>query len=104
MKNPLSVVVLVGAFVLGLSVAVPAQDIPDTPYDESESLPYQGAPSSPNKLIEEQARADRPMRMFVALFRASTDIRPDGNSPVRTERAGEPVRESLAILNCALRC
>ena len=33
--------VLLIAVVLGLSVAVPAEDVPETAYDESESLPYE---------------------------------------------------------------
>ena len=32
------------ALVFGLSVAVPAEDIPETTYDESETLPYEGTP------------------------------------------------------------
>ena len=33
--------VLLIAVVLGVSVAVPAEDVPETAYDESESLPYE---------------------------------------------------------------
>jgi len=33
--------VLLATFVLSVSFAVPAEDVPETPYDESESLPYE---------------------------------------------------------------
>lgn len=30
--------------VLSVSIAVPAEDVPETAYDESESMPYEGSP------------------------------------------------------------
>ena len=36
--------VLLVALVLSLSCAVPAEDRPETAYDESEALPYEGTP------------------------------------------------------------
>jgi hypothetical protein len=47
MRGRCSVLVLLVLFVLlafGASLAVPAEDIPETPYDESESVPYQVTP------------------------------------------------------------
>jgi hypothetical protein len=29
----------------GVSLAVPAEDVPETPYDESEAVPYEGTPA-----------------------------------------------------------
>jgi hypothetical protein len=44
MKTLRVVWVLLVALVLGLSFAVPAEDVPDTAYDESEALPYESIP------------------------------------------------------------
>jgi hypothetical protein len=38
--------------VLGLSPALPAEDLPDTTYDESETQPYEGAPSISNLMAQ----------------------------------------------------
>jgi hypothetical protein len=37
--------VLLAAFAISLSLALPAEDVPETPYDESESMPYESTPS-----------------------------------------------------------
>ena len=44
MKRPCSIFVLLVLLVFGVSLAVPAEDVPETPYDESEALPYEGTP------------------------------------------------------------
>jgi hypothetical protein len=36
--------VLLLLLVFGVSVVLPAEDVPETPYDESEVLPYAGTP------------------------------------------------------------
>jgi len=44
MRKPRSALLFFVLLVLGLSIAVPAEDLPETAYDESEGLPYEGAP------------------------------------------------------------
>jgi len=44
MRKPRSVLVLLLLLVFNVSVVVPAEDVPETPYDESEALPYEGTP------------------------------------------------------------
>lgn len=41
MRRPESILVLFVLLAFGASLAVPAEDIPETPYDESESVPYE---------------------------------------------------------------
>lgn len=43
MRRPRSTLILFVLLILGLSLAVPAEDLMETAYDESESLPYQRA-------------------------------------------------------------
>jgi hypothetical protein len=38
--------------VLGISPAIPAEDLPDTAYDESETQPYESIPSIPNLMAQ----------------------------------------------------
>jgi hypothetical protein len=44
MRRPCSVLVLCVLLGFGVSLAVPAEDVPETAYDESEGLPYEGTP------------------------------------------------------------
>jgi len=44
MRRPCSILVLFMLLTFGVSLAVPAKDVPETVYDESEALPYEGTP------------------------------------------------------------
>jgi len=44
MKKPHFILVLFLLLAFGVSLAVPAEDVPETPYDESEALLYEGTP------------------------------------------------------------
>ena len=44
MRGPRSVFVLLLLLMLGVCLVVPAENVPETPYDESEALPYESTP------------------------------------------------------------
>ena len=44
MRRHWSVLILFVLLGFGVSLAVPAEDVPETAYDESEALPYEGTP------------------------------------------------------------
>ena len=44
MRKPRSALLFFVLLVLGLSLAVPVEDLPETAYDESEAQPYEGSP------------------------------------------------------------
>jgi|SRR5208283_1793218 len=44
MKKPYFALALFLLLGFGVSLVVPAEDVPETPYDESEALPYEGTP------------------------------------------------------------
>jgi len=44
MRRPCSAFIFFVLLVFGVSLAVPAEDVPETSYDESETLPYEGTP------------------------------------------------------------
>ena len=48
-----SFLVVLAALVLGLSFAVPVEDVPETLYDESETLPYESTP--PFSIVQQES-------------------------------------------------
>ena len=44
MRRPCSILVLCVLLGFGVSLAVPAEDVPETSYDESEAVPYESTP------------------------------------------------------------
>ena len=44
MRRPCFILILFVLLGFGLSLAVPAEDVPETAYDESEALPYESTP------------------------------------------------------------
>jgi hypothetical protein len=91
--------VLLAALTLSLFFAFPAEDVPETAQDESESLPYETTPFLSCVLVEESATAlsvvpidqsdSRPALRYVA---------------VRAELSWHPNLCSLTILDHTLRC
>ena len=101
MKALRSLLVLFGVLVLGLSFAVPAEDVADTPFDESQSLAYESALPVLSNLIEAHGRTRTIIRRFT-LFQPSSFIETDARSRVSARE--EQIREFLSILSCPLRC
>ena len=99
MNGPRSVFILLAALVLGLSMALPQQDLPETAYDESESLPYEGTPlftvSLPDCLSQpiDQSRSCAPRRTAVRL--QGTNLRAKDRFALASSRT---------ILDHSLRC
>jgi len=97
-----SVLVLSLVLVLGLSFAVPAEDIPETAYDESETLPYESAPLF--SLVQESVRAPESVltRAFPLAFRPTA--RGDKTLAEQSGRKPHAIRVSVTILNHSFRC
>ena len=89
--------------VFGFSLAVPAENLPETAYDESEGLPYGSTPLFSNVISQAAAPKAQDVRSAVdlgsrALF-PFTSTRLNGK-----DASGSPnVRGALALL-CILRC
>jgi len=96
-----SVLVVLAAFALSLSLAVPAEDLPETAYDESETLPYEMT-STLSAVVQEsaltlQALPIVPSDLFSAPRHASYRA-------VCRRLAAHHVSDSLLILDSTLRC
>lgn len=90
--------------ILGLSVAVPAEDVPETAFDESESPPYEGTPVFAIVVPQVAARAARTMTCVSPLIRfAPVTGRCQCRLPYERVPA-HPDSDSLTIFDCSLRC
>jgi len=94
--------VLLVTFTLGLSFAVPAEDLPETPYDESESLPYEMTPSLSGGLVEESA----PTLQIVSI--GPTDLLSTPGHALsqasRKDLAPYQIADSLILIHHSFRC
>jgi hypothetical protein len=103
MTQSRSLLVLLVALAFSVSFAVPVADDPETPYDESESLPYESSPAV--SVAEPEAAAP-------ALVGQPRVVRLPRGCPRRTSglRLGHrtgwayPICNSLTILDLTLRC
>lgn len=98
------VFILLVALVLGIFFVLPQEDLPETAYDESESLPYEGAPLFSSDAVQDAVDPALPVPVYgfpVCL------VSPTGRDEIQAaqgERATHPVSELLVILNQSLRC
>jgi hypothetical protein len=97
-----SALVLLATFALNVSFAIPAEDVPETAYDESESLPYEMAPLFSADLVQESS----PILQFVPTGLGELVSAPRhalGLAEWR-ELAAHHISGSLIILDHTLRC
>ena len=103
MRRPCSILILFVLLGFGVPLAVPAEDVPETAYDESEGLPYEGTPlfSIVVPLVAARTTQAVPSSLHprlgaASLFAAARVRDTDANRPTDT-------RISLALL-CTLLC
>ena len=98
MRRRCSILVLCVLLGFGVPLADPAEDVPETAYDESEGLPYEVIPLLSIVSRPVAARTPQPMLKSGSLSR-----RYEGRAEHRAWSA-HPASNSLPILNHSLRC
>lgn len=104
MKDSVFTLFLLVALVLGISFAIPAEDGPDTPYDESEQLPCESTVGALIKPLEEPAEVPRAVLKRGGLLQSDSTT---GFELIRTDQqtvSPRLVPGSLPILGHSLRC
>ena len=101
--KPRYVVVLLMMLTLGASLGLPAEDVLDAVYNESETLPFETAPQFAG--AKEQLCAGEPQaltkRDSVPVHRCITPCR---ERPCQQSNSVHPANDSLVILDHSLRC
>jgi len=103
MRKPRSALVLLLLLVVGVSLSVPAEDVPETPYDESETLPCEGTPLFSIAPPEAVAGTTRALGRVSSLSVNTVARRYDSYWEHQT-CVIRAILDSLTILNCSLRC
>ena len=103
MRKPRSALVFFVLLIFSLALAVPAEDAPETTYDESESLPYEGTTSiSTNISVTAELAGQEPL----TYSGFGLGVRPlPSSARILTPEANRytDARVSSALL-CTLRC
>jgi hypothetical protein len=98
MRRPCSILLLCVLLGFGAGLSVPAEDVPETAYDESQRLPYEVIPLLSSVSRPAAARTLQPM-----LKSGSLSGHCEGRAEHRAWSA-HPASNSLTILDHSLRC
>jgi len=103
MKPSLLILLVIAALVFGLSLAIPAEDDPDTSYDESELLPYEVISPLLITVMRQTAASQALVKTdLVARLRYIAT-----RNETRAEQSEPPQQhssKSIVVLNCLRRC
>jgi hypothetical protein len=97
------ILVVLAALALSLSFAVPVEDDPETPYDESEALPYESTPVF-SIMLEESARALQSVLTVAFPLRFHPTAKRNEILAKQSARTPHPICGSVIILDHSLRC
>ena len=98
---------IVGLAVLltfGLSFAIPADNLPETSYDESEPAPYETTPHISTLMLTESARFASDVGRRILPIRLSATLQPYTGQTSRIEPLRLAVPRSLVAQVFPLRC
>jgi hypothetical protein len=103
MTKSCSALVLFVLLAFGVSLAVPAEDVSDTAFDESETLPFESFPLFSIMMPETVAAAPT---VLTCVSPRCLDSTANSRESYRKHRAGtaHSVLDSLTILKRSLRC
>ena len=104
MRLSVLTLLLIAALVCGLSLAIPAEDDPDTSYDESEELPYDVTPAPLIEVLAQcasllQASLEPGSLLQFGCITNSKEVRAD-----KEKFQASPISGSPTILGHSLRC
>jgi len=102
MRKSRSIVALLLFLGFGTSLAVPAEDLPETAYDESETLPYESTPLFSTAALPAVARRLQSAPSFRSPLGPSYRTRGDRGRTKRRELAAHAAN-NLTLLDCQLR-
>jgi hypothetical protein len=103
MKKPGFIFVLFVLLAFGVCLAVPAEDLPETAYDESEGLPYEPTPLLSAVVVQASAQMTKAEPRCDSLVGFDSLTKRCKRRPENDARS-HWVPDSLTILHHSLRC
>lgn len=103
MRKPRFALILFELLGFGVFLAVPAEDVPETAYDESQSLPYESTPLF-SIMLQESARALQSALTLAFQLHFHPTARGDEILAEQSVRTQRPVSDFVTILDHSLRC
>ena len=100
MRKPCSTLLLCMLLCFGLSLVVRAEDVAETAYDESETLPLRDSSLFSNDVLPEYVRGLQTLKSGSS-FHLSFLTR---HRERRADRSAHPISGSLIILDHSIRC
>jgi hypothetical protein len=92
------------AVILGVSSIIPMRNLPETPYDESESMPYESTPLFSVEVLQQLAVVPPAKLKSFLPFDLRSPARLDESEAPEGKRTAYPVFEALTIRYHSLRC
>ena len=102
--KPRCAVVFLMILALGASLGLPAMDVLDAVYDESEAVPFEAAPSSSIVLSLVDVQTHQPVVKSDSQFHWVSLTRPCERRPEHRTWPAHLISNSLTILDHLLRC
>ena len=104
MKVPVLTLLLLAALVITSSLTIPAEDDPDTPYDESEELPCEGTPAPRIEWLAHPAQSRQTALEPAPLFQWGFITKSEEVPSDKKEYQVPSTSDSLTILVHSFRC
>jgi hypothetical protein len=104
MRRRCSILVLFVLLGFGVSLIVPAEDVPETPYDESETLPFEGTPLFSITIPRASARITTAAESIGGSLLGATSSTKRGQRRRENNTWSRCVTNYLITLNHSLRC
>jgi len=104
MRKSVSRFFLLGALVFGLSLALQAEDLPETPYDESQEQACENFPLFSIQLLQDSIQTTQPVQESVSPISLGFLTSHDEAFVGMSEGSAQSISVGLTVFSLPLRC
>lgn len=104
MRKPVFALCILGALLFDLSLALQPEDLPDTPYDESQGVACEHSPPLLTPVLPDSVRKSQQTGKSASLLLWGFPTRRGEIRVEKRERPGQPNFDTPAIRGVPLRC
>jgi|SRR5689334_23591680 hypothetical protein len=104
MRKPVLALFILGALLFDLSLALQPEDLPDTPYDESQGVACEHSAPLLTQVLQDSVRKTQQTGKSASLLLLGFPTRRGENRVEKRERPGQPNFDTPTIRSVPLRC